>query len=144
MHTRCRVFIGLAAVVMAAILATPAPATAQNASEECLGCHSDPIDITLKDGTTRTLQMHGADLAQSVHSGLACVDCHPEARDLPHAERTFASRRQFTVANSEQCRQCHFTEYRESLESVHAQAVAREYRDFIWELLLNGIGGAKS
>jgi predicted CXXCH cytochrome family protein len=98
---------------------------ADDASQECLACHSDPIDITLQDRTTRALTVHATDLAQSVHAGVSCVDCHPAASEVPHPERTFASSRQFSVAMSEQCRQCHFQEYRKSLDSVHAAAVAR-------------------
>ena len=97
----------------------------QTSSEECFFCHTDPIEIAFADDSTRTLQVAAGELDGSVHAGIACVDCHPATSEVPHPARQFSSSRQFTVAASEQCRQCHFTEYRQSLESVHAQAVAR-------------------
>jgi len=95
-------------------------------AEDCLVCHSEPVEITLADGSARTLRVHGDDLLTSVHAGkAACVDCHPSAREIPHAARTYSSSRQFTVAQSEGCRTCHFADYRHTLDSVHAEAVAR-------------------
>jgi len=111
------------ALAMAAHVASAQPAPS---ADDCLTCHAEPIDIALADGTTRTLRVHGDDLMTSVHATKAtCVDCHPDAKDIPHAERTFASTRQFTVAQSEQCRSCHFSDYRRTLDSVHADAVGR-------------------
>ena len=82
--------------------------------------------MTFGDGTTRTLHVDPVIVARSVHGGKAgCVDCHPEARDLPHREQGFASARQFSVAASESCRRCHFSDYRRTLDSVHAAAVER-------------------
>ena len=39
--------------------------------------------------------------------------------------RTFAVRRDLTIALDAQCRQCHFANYTKTLDSVHQQAVAR-------------------
>jgi len=97
----------------------------QASSDDCLVCHSDPVERSFTNGTTRTLQVHAGALDQSVHAGLACVDCHAGAAEVPHPERQIGSSRQFTVAMSETCRQCHFSEYTDTLESAHAQAVAR-------------------
>jgi predicted CXXCH cytochrome family protein len=110
---------------LAAVLLWSGGAAAQSQAEECLVCHTDPIEITLGNKTTRTLHPTAGAVEKSVHAGIACVDCHPAAREVPHPERTFASTRMFTVAASEQCRQCHFSEYQDSLDSVHAGAVAR-------------------
>ena len=94
-------------------------------AEECLVCHSEAVDLTFTDGSVRSLTFAHGDLEKSVHNGLACVDCHPTSKAIPHPERKLASSRQFSIATSEQCRQCHFGEYRQSLESVHAKAVTR-------------------
>ena len=51
--------------------------------------------------------------------------CHAAMAEIPHPERTFASRRDVTVALDAQCRQCHFANYAKTLDSVHQQAVAR-------------------
>ena len=81
--------------------------------------------MTLTDGSTRTLRLPAGVLEKSVHAGVSCGDCHPGTSEVPHPERKLASSRQFTIAASEQCRQCHFGEYRQTLESVHAKAVVR-------------------
>jgi len=119
-----------AAVLILALLSLQAPespaAPPAPDDAECLVCHAEPIDITFADGTARTLTVDPEVPAQSVHGGrVRCVDCHPEAREVPHPERRFASSRQFTLAGSEGCRQCHFADYRRTLDSVHAGAVAR-------------------
>ncbi|HSL21316.1 MAG TPA: cytochrome c3 family protein [Vicinamibacterales bacterium] len=103
------------------------PAAPAPSAEDCLACHGEPgITMTFADGSSRSLEADGAAVAQSVHAGKAgCVDCHPEAREVPHPERTFASARQFAVSASEACRRCHFSDYRRTLDSVHAAAVAR-------------------
>lgn len=118
---KARVIVAAIAVIALA----KGPAAAQPTAEECLVCHAEPIDISFANKTTRTLRMAAGALDTSVHSSVACVDCHPATRAVPHPERTFASSRMFTVAASEQCRQCHFGEYQDSLQSVHADAVAR-------------------
>jgi predicted CXXCH cytochrome family protein len=98
---------------------------AQSPSDDCVVCHSDPIERTFPNGTTRTLRLQTGVVEKSVHAGLTCVDCHPGTTDVPHPELTVGSSRQLTVALSEQCRQCHFEEHQATLESVHARAVAR-------------------
>jgi predicted CXXCH cytochrome family protein len=119
----CRIAI---AVCLVAFLGARSVAAQQDPSEECLSCHSEPIEIAFSNASSRTMQVEADEFAHSVHTGKAsCVDCHPSAREIPHPERRFASNRQFRVAASEGCRQCHFSEYRQSLESVHAAAVAR-------------------
>jgi predicted CXXCH cytochrome family protein len=114
--------IALTVALQSAALAAPA-----SVADECLACHGEPgLEITFGDGQTRSLQVDGSALATSVHAGKAsCVDCHPETRDVPHPERPFASGRHLTVVSSEQCRKCHFSDYRRTLDSVHAAAVAR-------------------
>lgn len=117
-------------LVMAFTLAlqptTPQAAPAPSA-EECLACHGEPgMEMTFADGSTRSLQADGAAIAASVHAGKAsCVDCHPDAREIPHPERSHVTARQLTVAASERCQRCHFSDYRRTLDSVHAGAVSR-------------------
>lgn len=102
----------------------PAPLSPE--SETCLVCHTEALDLVFGDGTTRTIRVDLQLLAGSSHGGKAqCLDCHPAAREVPHRERPFGSARQFTVAASEACRTCHFGELRRTLDSVHADAVAR-------------------
>lgn len=113
--------VALQAVALGA-QSRPAPT-----AEECLKCHADPsLTMTLGDGTVRSMHTDAGSVARSLHAGKAtCVDCHPATRDVPHPARVFASLRQLTVAMSENCQRCHFSDYRRTLDSVHAAAVKR-------------------
>jgi predicted CXXCH cytochrome family protein len=115
----------LLAVCAVVYVATLALAARQPQAEECLECHRDPVEFAFSGGTTKMLRVEPREVERSVHAQVACADCHPGTTDVPHPERKLFSARQLTVAASEQCRQCHFAEYRQSLESVHARAVAR-------------------
>lgn len=103
---------------------SPAPAPT---AEECLACHGESgLTKTFADGQSTSLQIDGAVVARSVHGGKAsCADCHPQQREVPHPEKTYASARQLTVAMSETCQRCHFSDYRRTLDSAHAAAVKR-------------------
>jgi predicted CXXCH cytochrome family protein len=123
MSNRRQLFPWLLAVCLAVFLGVLTLA-AQDAVE-CLACHSEPMEMAFPNGTSTSLEVRPGDLEESVHAGVACVDCHPGTDDVPHPQLNVSSERQFRVAMAEQCRQCHFTEYRDTLESIHAQAVAR-------------------
>jgi predicted CXXCH cytochrome family protein len=71
------------------------------------------------------MHVPGNALAGSVHAKVACADCHAAMSEIPHPERTFASKRDLTVALDAQCRQCHFSNYAKTLDSVHQQSVRR-------------------
>lgn len=123
--------VSVAFAVLLSAVAMQAPgspaAAAGPADEECLACHQEPgVTKTFADGTSRSLQVDANLVAHSRHAGKAsCVSCHPDAREVPHPERTFASARQFTVAMSDACQRCHFSDYRRTLDSAHASAVRR-------------------
>lgn len=106
--------------------APPAP-NVNEQNQECLTCHSDAsMEVDLPSGEKRSLQVVEAVLAKSVHGGkLACVDCHNEAKELPHPSRDFQNKRQFTLAYSETCKRCHFKNFSRTLDGVHAIAVKR-------------------
>jgi nitrate/TMAO reductase-like tetraheme cytochrome c subunit len=99
--------------------------SAQGRSDDCLFCHTDPVERAFPNGATRTLSVQPGVVEKSVHAGLTCADCHPGTADIPHQLLNVESARQLTVAMSENCRECHFSEHRDTLESVHARAVAR-------------------
>jgi predicted CXXCH cytochrome family protein len=108
--------------------AAQAPPTAPTpTAEECLACHAEPgLSVTFADGAAKSLQIDGATVARSVHGGKAtCADCHPQQRDVPHPEKTFASARQLAITMSDNCQRCHFSDYRRTLDSAHAAAVRR-------------------
>lgn len=103
----------------------PAPPPAID-NETCLACHTDAgLSVKMRDGASLSLQVPPDALAHSVHAKAACVDCHTGEVEIPHAARTFASRRDVTLALDAQCRRCHFSNYTKTLDSVHQQSVAR-------------------
>jgi len=111
------------------IMTVAAPVRAQAPAidnQTCLGCHADPsLALKLGDGSAVPLQVADTALAGSVHAKHNCVDCHTAMAEVPHPARTFATRRDVTVALAAQCRKCHFANYAKTLDSVHQQAVAR-------------------
>ena len=62
------------------------------------------LSVKTRDGAARSLQVPADALADSVHAKAACVDCHTGEAEIPHAARTFASRRDLTLALDAQCR----------------------------------------
>jgi predicted CXXCH cytochrome family protein len=114
-----------------AVVALQAPAISQPATpsvaRDCMDCHKDStLVMTLGDGTVKSLHTDADAVLQSRHGGKAtCVDCHPTTRQTPHVRRQFASARQFSVAMSEYCQRCHFSDYQRTLDSVHAEPVKR-------------------
>jgi len=120
------------ALVIALIVALQAGSSATKpaappSDKACLACHDDQtLTMALGDGTIKSMHTDAAVVARSRHAGKAtCVDCHPGTGDASHPNRTFASARQLTVAMSENCQRCHFSDYRRTLDSVHAEAVKR-------------------
>jgi formate dehydrogenase gamma subunit len=53
--------------------------------ETCLGCHSDRAITRSRAGAPPSVYVNGAELAASVHRGLACANCHADAAAIPHA-----------------------------------------------------------
>ena len=112
-------------------VAIQAPAPAQQPKNEdietCLSCHGDAsMAVTLPSGETRSLHVAKDVFAKSVHGGkLGCTDCHTDITDIPHAEKPFKTKRDFTIAYYEACKRCHFANYSKTLDSVHYAAVAR-------------------
>lgn len=88
-------------------------------NEYCLGCHKHPMGITLRNGEQVSLKVDAAALEGSVHSKLACFDCHFGFSSSQHPKRNFNSPRDFSIAQSEACRRCHFDKYTKTLESIH-------------------------
>ena len=114
-------------LLAADIQGSPRSAGSAQDLDTCLACHSDGnLSVVLPDGETRSLFIDRSVFERSVHGGkLGCVDCHSDVTEVPHPSRPFKTRREFTVAYSEQCKRCHFANYSKTLDSVHQAAVAR-------------------
>ncbi len=117
----------LAALALVAA-ASDTPATSRTEiNETCLACHSDKeMSLSLPNGETRSLHVDAETFRTSVHGDkLSCADCHPDMTEVPHPERTFTSRRQFSLVYYEQCKRCHFSTFAKTLDSAHQAPLAR-------------------
>ncbi len=88
-------------------------------NELCLGCHRHAMGIVLRNGQKVSLKVNATALEGSVHAKLACFDCHFGFSSSQHPKRNFSSPRDFSIAQSEACRRCHFDKYTKTLESIH-------------------------
>ncbi|MDM7917260.1 MAG: cytochrome c3 family protein [Candidatus Eisenbacteria bacterium] len=85
-------------------------------NEECLACHSDPsLTKTLPDGREVSLGVDEQQLANSVHAGFGCTDCHADATEIPHAD---------DLAPVD-CGMCHGDVQATFAGSIHGEAVAQ-------------------
>ena len=95
-----------AVLVTTAWLAVPDAARAQETpspgpftSAECVGCHALPDIQIADDGEYRPgIYVTPEDIAASIHSGFACIDCHSTLNATMHARRDAAR---------ESCGDCH-------------------------------------
>ena len=105
----------------------PARVAPQPDADTCLSCHEGEMEGTFKDGTTRTMVVQPATLGGSAHKSLTCVECHVDLQgmDGSHDSREFTSGRELRAFFSEQCKQCHFSNYTEAQDGVHTRHNAR-------------------
>jgi predicted CXXCH cytochrome family protein len=118
--------VSLALLLLATLLAAGAEAS-QGDNESCIGCHSTPgLSTQLASGETLPLTIDPAAFDASVHgkAGLTCVSCHTNISGYPHPKLTAGDRRSFQLERYTECETCHQQEYRETLDSNHARALA--------------------
>lgn len=99
----------------------------QHSSEKngCLRCHQHAMSIKVRNGETVSLKVDASALEGSVHAKLACFDCHFGFSPSQHPERKFNSSRDFSIAQAEACRRCHFDKYTKTLESIHYSVLSQ-------------------
>ena len=75
-------------VVWAAVCLGSAAAAGQSltppANDDCLACHGD-ASAKRDDGRSIAVDAKAFDL--SIHGPVACVDCHADVKEVPHADR---------------------------------------------------------
>lgn len=115
-------------MALVAWFAQPQAAPLAKNDQYCLSCHANPGlgTLTLSSGEKVFLFMDTAAYSASVHGDkLNCTDCHSRISTYPHNTPLPSSRREFTLAQYETCRRCHFAEYTRTLDSVHYQKLAQ-------------------
>ncbi|MEW6033358.1 MAG: cytochrome c3 family protein [Chloroflexota bacterium] len=107
--------------------APPINAITNGPDAECLACHGiKELSVTLPSGERLNLYIDQGSLSTSVHSGrLICSDCHRDSTSYPHPKREFRSLREYSVAQYELCKRCHFANYTKTLDSVHYERLSQ-------------------
>jgi predicted CXXCH cytochrome family protein len=101
------------------------------AGPSCIDCHKNPdLSMPLGNGEVLSLYVDEAEMSQSVHQGkLTCTDCHSNITGFPHKKVQFNSKRDYSVAQYEACKRCHFANYTKTLDSIHYQAMSSGNRN---------------
>ncbi|HUJ26317.1 MAG TPA: cytochrome c3 family protein, partial [Myxococcales bacterium] len=103
------------------------PLTPAEEVDNCMACHHlQDQEIKLSTGEIFSLRVDGAAYAKSAHKKLGCTDCHTDLKGVEgeHPKKTLANRREFAIQYSERCKKCHFSDYTDTLDSVHHARVA--------------------
>ncbi len=141
MDRRLTTFFGFfllvaAGVVVVLLMASGSAMAAEDLSNDvCLACHGDAsVSTPLGNGKSLSLYVDHKALAGSVHSGLACTDCHSDITTVPHATKTFANKRAVSLAYYQVCKQCHFAQYSRLLDGMHLGLSPRatQVRQPVW------------
>lgn len=99
--------------------------TVAGEKQYCLKCHSHALTMVMKNNEVVSLKVDPAVLNSSVHAKLSCFDCHFGFSPAEHPQRAFGSSREFTLANADACRRCHFDKYSKTLDSVHYSMLSK-------------------
>ena len=94
---------------------------------DCLACHALPDQyLELPSGEPLYLTVDSEEYYASIHGseGYACVQCHRDIREYPHAPLEAGSRREVTLDMQMTCAHCHQHNFELAQDSVHAKALA--------------------
>lgn len=83
--------------------------------DDCLMCHEDPTLTATRQGKTVSVYVDPKILKGSVHEGIECSSCHPDAavEEFPHPD----------ILPPVDCSFCHDKEYAEFDKGIHGQAL---------------------
>ena len=96
-------------------------ASAQDAAS-CLECHALPEqELSFRNGDTRSITLDPKAWGASAHgeAGLDCNACHTEHGEYPHAEIKDAGSREYAVARTGACVNCHEDQVKKFADGVH-------------------------
>jgi predicted CXXCH cytochrome family protein len=96
-------------------------ASAQDAAS-CLECHALPEqELSFPNGDTRSITLDPKAWGASVHgeAGLDCNACHTKHGEYPHAEIKDTGSREYAVARTGACVNCHEDQVKKFADGVH-------------------------
>jgi hypothetical protein len=103
--------------------AADAPAAPSAEDKKCLACHGEAgMTKSFAKGESVSLHVKGGEFARSVHGPVGCAACHADVdlKKHPGGGKSFATAREFSIAQAETCRQCHEDKSKLFEGSVHA------------------------
>lgn len=110
-------------------VAAEEPLTPAEEIDGCMGCHGrSDVELVFKNGEKFSLKVDEQKFAQSSHGKrLGCTDCHADLKGVEgeHPKRPLEGRREFAIAYSAQCKKCHFSNYTDTLDSVHHAQIGK-------------------
>jgi predicted CXXCH cytochrome family protein len=124
--------LGLSLVFVVGRVSADSSAQGPVENSFCLACHGNPdLRITLPNGDTQSLYIDVARYANSVHGqeNQRCVDCHTNITGYPHPPLVAADHRDYALRLYPLCRACHTEQYEQTLDSMHARALAGGQRE---------------
>jgi hypothetical protein len=113
----------LAAFALAALLYAGGAAGLSDDDQQCLACHAQKgLKKDLGKGEALPLHVSGDEFAHSVHAELGCSGCHADIdlKEHPGTGRKIGSAREFAVAETKLCAQCHEDKAKLFDGSIHA------------------------
>ena len=114
------------------LFAAGAAAQDEGPNASCIGCHSTSgLAVELASGEILSLTVAPEVYNASVHGAadIACVACHTNISGYPHSKLTAGDHRSFQLERYTQCQTCHQEQYKETLDSNHALALAAGNRE---------------
>ncbi len=78
------------------------------------------------NGDSLSIHVDNAAYTASIHGDkLNCQDCHRDYTQYPHPAREIKTAREYTLAQYDVCRRCHFANYTKTLDSIHYQVLSQ-------------------
>ena len=107
-----------------------APLLAQEA-DDCLMCHEDEDLTKVRDGRVVSLYFDLPAYEASIHgqAGLTCIACHTDIGQFPHDPMSAVTRRDLAIELYTSCFGCHESEYTDTLDNMHTDALAGGNRE---------------
>jgi cytochrome b subunit of formate dehydrogenase len=90
------------------------------ADEECLACHGDENLIRTRGGQTQSLFVDAGKASNSMHSGVACAQCHTGGTPASTGYRPCS-----TMAEKVDCSICHAEAVEQHEKSIHGKLARR-------------------
>ena len=94
-------------------------------NEYCLTCHRNRISMKMKNGESLSVYVDESMIKNSAHVKLKCIECHKNFSKIAHPMRSFNSRRDYSICNSELCWKCHAEPFKQYEVSSHRKQLKK-------------------